>query len=404
MAGIWVKLTHAIGAVLAVAICMLVVPAGASALPPANDDFADAATLVDDDEVSRSNFGASKEPGEPNHAGNPGGASVWFSWTAPRSENALITFCTSDGWTGLLAVYRGDSLSALEPIASTSPRPGMGCGEAREVRFRVTATTTYRIAVDGYSDGVSAAEQGEFWFRVSGYSNQILENDSFAAATVLESKSPVFFGGSTEGATREPGEPGHGGDLAGASVWYRWTAPLSAAMQLFPCRAGFHPLVSLYTGSELASLSPFGTATPPGNSIFLCQLGGQNGIAFDAVAGTTYFISVDGANGAWGSFQLTLQQAPVPFVDTLAPSTFIRKRIRVRGRQATLEFFANERESTFLCKRDKQPYAPCASPKAYKGLSSGRHRFAVKAVDPGGNVDATPAVRQFNIPIPRERR
>jgi len=34
---------------------------------------------------------ATKEPGEPAHAGNDGGASIWYSWTAPSTGNVTIT-------------------------------------------------------------------------------------------------------------------------------------------------------------------------------------------------------------------------------------------------------------------------------------------------------------------------
>jgi hypothetical protein len=114
------------------------------------------------------------------------------------------------------------------------------------------------------------------------------------------------------------------------------------------------------------------------------------------VAGTSYSISVDSAYGRWGEFQMQIHQV-IAYVDRMAPATFIRKRIRRRWRRVKIGFFANERGSTFLCKRDKWPYRPCSSPKVYKGLATGRHRFMVKAVDPTGNVDPSPAVRHFRI-------
>jgi len=45
-----------------------------------NDNFADAQTLsgVDGFIADISNAGATKEAGEPSHAGNSGGASLWF--------------------------------------------------------------------------------------------------------------------------------------------------------------------------------------------------------------------------------------------------------------------------------------------------------------------------------------
>ena len=61
--------------------------------PPANDDFANSFTLSGSaTNASGTNVNATKQTGEPNHAGNPGGKSVWWSWTAPASgEVALST-------------------------------------------------------------------------------------------------------------------------------------------------------------------------------------------------------------------------------------------------------------------------------------------------------------------------
>src|SRR6187551_1328636 len=48
---------------------------------PANDSFnsPEALGIVTTGAVSGNNVSATKEPGEPNHAGNMGGHSVWYS-------------------------------------------------------------------------------------------------------------------------------------------------------------------------------------------------------------------------------------------------------------------------------------------------------------------------------------
>src|SRR5581483_1636061 len=49
----------------------------------ANDDFADRIRISGaSGSIDGTNLGASKEDAEPAHAGNPGGASVWYRWTA----------------------------------------------------------------------------------------------------------------------------------------------------------------------------------------------------------------------------------------------------------------------------------------------------------------------------------
>jgi hypothetical protein len=50
----------------------------------------------------------------------------------------------------------------------------------------------------------------------------------------------------------------------------------------------------------------------------------------------------------------------------------------------------------FECKLDKQKYHRCRSPKTYKNLKSGKHKFLVRAVSASG-TDSTPAKRKFRI-------
>ena len=102
-----------------------------------------------------SNVGATKEPGEPNHAGDAGGASVWWEWTAPSSGTITISTAGSSFDT-LLGVYTGSSVSALTEIASNDDDPSADY-ESRVV-FSAASNQTYQIAVDGY-DGDSGSVQ-----------------------------------------------------------------------------------------------------------------------------------------------------------------------------------------------------------------------------------------------------
>jgi len=72
---------------------------------PANDSFANGTLLTGERAtVLGSNTGASKEPGEPNHAGDAGGRSVWWTWTAPFTGSMVIT-TEGSPFDTLLAVY-----------------------------------------------------------------------------------------------------------------------------------------------------------------------------------------------------------------------------------------------------------------------------------------------------------
>ncbi|MGH7968759.1 MAG: pre-peptidase C-terminal domain-containing protein, partial [Limisphaerales bacterium] len=115
---------------------------------PANDNFAQRASIVGSPvTVTGSNVGATKEPNEPAHAGNPGGASVWWSWTAPANGTYAIT-TRGSSFDTILGLYVGSSVSSLALVAANDDGPNMGT--ASLVSFTATAGTTYQIAVDGY--------------------------------------------------------------------------------------------------------------------------------------------------------------------------------------------------------------------------------------------------------------
>jgi hypothetical protein len=71
----------------------------------------------------------------------------------------------------------------------------------------------------------------------------------------------------------------------------------------------------------------------------------------------------------------------------------------VRSSSVTYEFASSEPGSTFECALDAAPLESCVSPKTYSGLDWGEHRFAVRAIDAAGNVDATPATRTFQTDL-----
>ncbi|HWI56475.1 MAG TPA: pre-peptidase C-terminal domain-containing protein [Bacillota bacterium] len=102
--------------------------------------------------VMASNVSFTKEPGEPNHAGNPGGKSIWWRWTAPASGPVTITTAGTP-FTTLLAVYTGTNVASLSPIASDIN--STGSTNRSVVNFTAAADTTYNIAVDGYNGASS---------------------------------------------------------------------------------------------------------------------------------------------------------------------------------------------------------------------------------------------------------
>jgi hypothetical protein len=140
----------------------------ASTPAPGNDDFADAQAVTSESleggtfyrvDVPGFNWNATKEFGEPAHASDQGGASVWYSWTAPASGEASVV-AVSGALEAVLGVYIGTSLSELTPVATPTSFSG-------EVDVQVTAGTAYRIAVDGIFDGgAGMASMGQLTFLI----------------------------------------------------------------------------------------------------------------------------------------------------------------------------------------------------------------------------------------------
>src|SRR6185369_6523342 len=116
---------------------------------PANDAFADSQSLSGSTgSVAGSNIGATKEAGEPSHAGDPGGHSVWYRWTAPSSTRVTIDTIGSNFDT-LLGVYTGNGVTSLTTIASNDDISSTT--KQSRLTFTPVAGTTYQIAVDGWN-------------------------------------------------------------------------------------------------------------------------------------------------------------------------------------------------------------------------------------------------------------
>jgi hypothetical protein len=253
---------------------------------PGNDAFANAQGLTGGAVVVRGqNVCATKENGERNHAGQSGGRSVWYRWTAPANAPVVIDTIGSDFDT-LLAVYTGSSLSGLTIVAENDDLTDKSDPESR-VRFNAIAGTVYRIAVDGWG-----TEAGAINLRINGATN-----DAFASCATLAGLSGQLSSHNV-GASREPSEPAHAGNLGGQSVWYCWTAPTNALMVFDTLGSSVDTLLAVYTGSAVGALSTIASDDDSGSNR-------TSRVQFDAVAGTTYHIAVDCvAATAAGNFTL----------------------------------------------------------------------------------------------------
>jgi hypothetical protein len=115
---------------------------------PGGDHFTNRFTISGPSGIlSANNLKATFEPGEPLHAGKPGGKSIWYSWTPTFTGVATIR---TEGSTfdTLLAVYTGSTLTSLVKVDSDEDRGGFYTSKAF---FNAFVGVEYDIAVDGFA-------------------------------------------------------------------------------------------------------------------------------------------------------------------------------------------------------------------------------------------------------------
>src|SRR5262249_22446127 len=159
---------------------------------------------------------ASDQPGEPDHAGDPDGHSVWFSWTAEVTGRAFVRACTFESeFEPLLDIYTGSALDQLQRVA-TGEEDGEDCGaRGSQASFDPRAGLMYEIAVDGRS-----GEEGYFELVAdSDFSFRPPWNDDFDQAIALSRISiSNLFPCRNTAATEGPGELELAGDPGCHSV------------------------------------------------------------------------------------------------------------------------------------------------------------------------------------------
>ena len=344
---------------------------------PTNDDFESRARLVGTRlHVDSSNAGATKQADEPNHGGNPGGSSVWYSWTAPATGRATISLneiapYAPPAWSeetygisvtisspGLVvppcgneidqnpppiffpvfAAYTGNSLSTLVPtdyqLLNLSAYPDA-------IEFDAVKGQTYDIAFDG-----NMGTTGDIVLYLA--LTRPASNDNFANRIKVHGIYVVATGFNA-GATHETGEPAAPAGSQGKTVWWSWIAPVSGSVTVDLGGSDYTFPVSVYTGTSLRSLKPAAT--------------GDGYVTFTAVAGQVYQIAVSDAGGLTGAIDMTVTAPEVE-----APLT---KTLRRSG-NATILTYSAAKGTVLLLERctDGQNWKSVATATSHNGSVS----------------------------------
>jgi len=175
-----------------------------------NDNFAGATAIIlagNAAQVTGFNTNATKEGGEPNHAGNSGGRSVWWKWTAPGPGSLTVT-TQGSVFDTTLGVYIGPAVNSLTTIASSDDVQA-GVIQYSSVTFTATGGVTYYFAVDGFnaSDG-RGADTGAVTLNLSFTSTGPTTTTTTTSSSTSSTVPPTT------------GSSGGGGGGGAPSVWF----------------------------------------------------------------------------------------------------------------------------------------------------------------------------------------
>lgn len=139
-------------------------------------------------------------------------------------------------------------------------------------------------------------------------------NDQFANASAITLvEGPLTLKGHNTNATKEAGEPNHGDNPGGSSVWWRWTAPAQGTMTLETRGSYYDTTLGVYFGSNVSALTTIASNDDINSGIIQASF-----VSFTAIRDTTYYIGIDGWDRDTGGITLTLNFTPsasvIPFI------------------------------------------------------------------------------------------
>ena len=202
-----------------------------------NDSFSAAVNIIltgTSATLTGYNTNATKEAGEPNHAGNSGGRSVWWKWAAPGSGSVTLT-TQGSVFDTTLGVYTGTAVSSLTSIASNDDVQN-GVIQYSSVSFTAAGGTTYYFAVDGFNpnDG-HGADSGLITLNLAytptgstTTTSTTIASSSTTSTTIASSSTTI----ATTSTTIPASSGGGGGGGGGApSEWFLGTLGLLACVR-----------------------------------------------------------------------------------------------------------------------------------------------------------------------------
>ena len=252
---------------------------------PATNDLCSNATAVGEGSFAFDNSGAGGEiPSACGFGGDPGGADIFFRYTASFTGLVEINTC-------------GSSLDSQIDVASDCSFSSViacnddSCGLQSRVIFDVTAGTEYLVRVAGWGGETGPGTLNIFQIFPGPQPNDLCQN-----ATPV-SDGIEFF--DTTGAL--PGGPGACGASAGSpDIFYLWTPANDGCGTIETCGSGYDTVLEIVSSC--------------GGSSVLCNddaCGLQSRLSIPNVqAGVPILVRVSGFAGGAGAGQITFTSSP----------------------------------------------------------------------------------------------
>ena len=307
--------------------------------------------------VAANNRGATREPGEPDHAGTAGCASLWWTWTASANGGLTVAATSADGANMLVGIYTGNTLPNLNEGAAQFQYPA-------SYSVQVERGVAYQIAVDSPNDPL---QSGPFELMLNFTAGP--QNDQFAHRTALVG-SWISLTNSLAFATLEPGSPVNNNGWM-PSLWWSWTAPVSGYVTI-NCPSG--QFIDVFTGTSLTNLT---------------EVVSGSAVTFTATAGTTYAIA---ATGSGSTVEMNLVLSTIQLVSpTNGASFYAGDDVSLTalatandGVLGELQFFAN---GTLVGTANSEPFQ-CV----WTNLPAGGYTLTAVGTDAPGHSRSTPPV------------
>lgn len=225
-----------------------------------------------------SNVRATNEDADPQECGY---GTIWWKWTAPSDGKAAFSI-TATGIPVTGVIVKRDATGTDSVVGPTDA-----------VGTKVISVRTgevYLICAGGQDDEGQGGS-----ITVSVRMNASPANDDFASSIAIQG-ADVRTTGTNVNATSETGEPE---SMGSKTVWWTWTAPRSATVQVDVGGSALDAAMSISTGNALASLTPV-----QDGQFTLQNISGS--VLFSAVAGQTYVIQVSGYGDQQGDIVVAI--------------------------------------------------------------------------------------------------